>query len=391
MNQIDKTSRFKAAIEVVGRNVAYTLILLFILNMLAAVVMAWIERPGGISGDNRWKLPNYASYRDYARLIFEEYNATTTTYQPFVGWRRGPFQGVTTHVDSLGCRLTPDPAPDQPKTHAVYFFGGSTMWGTGADDAHTIPACFARQAPWCRVVNQGEKAWNSRQELDQLITLYARGQRPDVVVFYDGVNDVYHQCTRLTDVVPGHARVEYLRQATKMGSRMGVMRTFKALFLENLMALAAEIRKLEVFRKAAGPCSTFICPCDRGRAEAIADNLIANWAIAKTLVEAHGGTFLPVLQPVIFEGNPHTSHLGDNLDRPYGIASTYKLMYALIKEKLREHPIGVDVLDLTDAFDSEKLLYIDFCHVSKEGNAIVADRIFQRLQQAITMQVGSSR
>lgn len=383
MGSSEKIPRFKSVIIVVVRNVLITLILCFILNMLAGIVMEWIERPGGIKGDKRWKLPNYEAYRDTARIIFEEYNRTTTTYQPFVGWRREPFAGRTTNVDSMGRRQTPDPAPQQPKRFTVYFFGGSTMWGTGADDAHTIPALFARLWPDCSVFNYGEKAWNSRQELDQLITLYAGGHRPDAVVFYDGANDVYHQCTRLTDTVPGHARVEYLRQAAKLGHRVGIVRACKALFLENLIALTAEIRKLETFRKAGGPCSTFVCLCESQRAEAVADNLLANWQMAKTLVEAHGGIFLPVLQPVIFEGKPYTAHLGGNLDRPYGIAATYELMYALIRERLREHPIGSNVLDLTDAFDGDRLLYIDFCHVTREGNAIVAERIFHKLQHVL--------
>ncbi|GIW41807.1 MAG: hypothetical protein KatS3mg076_2384 [Candidatus Binatia bacterium] len=372
-------ARAKTVARWVWLNLLVTLALLFSVNTITGAVLAWVERPGGLAGDNRWKLPVYEGNREYARVVFEEFRSTTVSYRPFVGWRRDPFEGVTLRIDTQGRRRTVDPDPSRPKVGSVYFFGGSAMWGTGSDDAHTIPSLFARLEPRYAVENYAETAWNSRQGLDQLVTLYALGHRPDVVVFYDGANDVYHQCTRLTDVVPGHARVNYLREAAKHGRSVGLLRALRALFLEHLIALSAEIQKLEFFRKARGECSTFDCPCDEKKTDLIAQNLLANWQMAKILVEAHGGRFLPVLQPVAFEGRPYTKHLGSRLEKPFGIRPTFRLVYEKIRERLASHPIRSSVLDLTGTFDGDRPFYIDFCHVSPEGNAIVARKIFEHL------------
>ena len=74
-------------------------------------------------------------------------------------------------------------------------FGGSAMWGWGAPDWGTIPAYLqtelerAGDRPVC-VVNYAENGFVSTQNVIQLSLLLAAGDVPDVVVFYDGVNDV---------------------------------------------------------------------------------------------------------------------------------------------------------------------------------------------------------
>src|SRR5439155_17899889 len=77
------------------------------------------------------------------------------------------------------------------------FFGGSTMWGTSQRDDHTIAAEAAHRlqalaGPNARVevTNFGETGYVNTQELLQLMLELRAGHRPDVVVFYDGLNEV---------------------------------------------------------------------------------------------------------------------------------------------------------------------------------------------------------
>jgi lysophospholipase L1-like esterase len=79
---------------------------------------------------------------------------------------------------------------DSPK---VFVLGGSTVWGWGQRDEHTIPSELARIAEAsgtpARIVNLGQVAWTGWEEMTLLSWLLAKGERPDVVIFYDGFND----------------------------------------------------------------------------------------------------------------------------------------------------------------------------------------------------------
>jgi hypothetical protein len=71
-------------------------------------------------------------------------------------------------------------------------FGGSTLWGTGAPDDKTIASYLqAKLGANFDVYNYGETGYVSAQELNSLLLLLAQGHLPDIVIFYDGVNDGY--------------------------------------------------------------------------------------------------------------------------------------------------------------------------------------------------------
>jgi lysophospholipase L1-like esterase len=70
------------------------------------------------------------------------------------------------------------------------------VWGTGSPDWATTPAFLqsglqALKGRPVRVVNFGESGWVSSQGLIELIWQLKSGNYPDLVLFYDGSNDVY--------------------------------------------------------------------------------------------------------------------------------------------------------------------------------------------------------
>jgi lysophospholipase L1-like esterase len=79
----------------------------------------------------------------------------------------------------------------------VWFFGASALFGDGQRDDHTIPSEFARLAEAdgiaLEVRNYGRPGIAMWQELELFQQLVASGQQPDLVVFYDGFNDLAWQ------------------------------------------------------------------------------------------------------------------------------------------------------------------------------------------------------
>src|SRR5690606_2180612 len=113
--------------------------------------------------------------REHAKEIFIDYNRVQHQYEPFTGWKTLPYAGRTLHINELGIRTHTPPQPGIEKK-SVYFFGGSTMWGEGSDDQHTIPALVNEVKPEYEIQNHAQLAYASRQELDALITLYSKNQ-----------------------------------------------------------------------------------------------------------------------------------------------------------------------------------------------------------------------
>ena len=86
---------------------------------------------------------------------------------------------------------------ESPNSLDVHFFGGSTMFGTGQRDNYTIPSQVARRAESdgvpIRVTNHGQNGWVIWEALAEFQLMFARGEIPDVAVFYDGYNETLAQ------------------------------------------------------------------------------------------------------------------------------------------------------------------------------------------------------
>ncbi|MEP6999702.1 MAG: SGNH/GDSL hydrolase family protein [bacterium] len=142
------------------------------------------------------------------RKYLAEYEASLLMeWRPYVYWRRHPMVGDFVNVDTAGIRRTVQPAAGTLTPRRIYFLGGSTMWGTGHRDAMTIPsqvatALAAQGVNGVEITNLAETGYVFTQEFVQLFTLLRAGARPDLVVFYDGINDAVSSATSPTCGLP---------------------------------------------------------------------------------------------------------------------------------------------------------------------------------------------
>ena len=95
-----------------------------------------------------------------------------------------------------GYRVTWTAPPDPTKDEIVVFmFGGSTLYGIEVPDDLTIASLVAKnlndQIEGRRVIvrNYGVSGFVIDNEVHLLLKLLAAGERPDVVAFYDGLNE----------------------------------------------------------------------------------------------------------------------------------------------------------------------------------------------------------
>jgi lysophospholipase L1-like esterase len=377
------------ASKLIAGNLAVMVALLATLNALSWLAVGFrlsLRPPDAV--DARSQLPNYAD-KAQARRMYDEYRPSLRArYEPFVGWTRLPWKGEFTNIDNEGDRIHVAPAHTGPRRTAR-FFGGSTMWGTGAADAGTIPALFNELHPEYAVHNHGETAFTARQGLTRLITLLTRGETVDLAVFFDGVNDVVQQC-RVEVGVPGHERVGWFREAItqylEKPSLMGALRyAGYDLFLRYTLQIGQALtrRIVEADAETSEPVvgDGYDCDEDRGKAGAVADALVRTWEIAHGIVTSRGGTFVAILQPHAYVGSPRIDHLEGILGPAVG--RSLQSVYPLLQERVAAAGHAW-VHDLTHAYDRDQTndayLLVDGFHVSAQGNRVIVQHIDEILR-----------
>jgi hypothetical protein len=244
-------------------------------------------------------LPFFAGV-GWTRTHFLEFHSLRSRYMSYIGWRREPFQGKTITLEGPYARRATVGSAD-PGKPSVYFFGGSTMWGMGVDDANTIPSLVARIGGF-RSQNYGESGWTAHQSLTLLIQLFQEGHRPDAVVFYDGANDVAHKCRR--ELTPAsHAREHQIRAAVSMTKPQHVYGLQH--MLQPLIGLAAQIQR-GLSRREGGSCRL-----PREPTEGAADRRQPSPGldVARRLVEVLRGRFIGILQPVAYYSDTKLDHV----------------------------------------------------------------------------------
>ncbi len=116
------------------------------------------------------------------------------TYTSFVGNSLRDHQGRYVNVAGRERRSYEPAGLAGTEPVDVWFLGGSTMFGFSAQrDLHTIPSEVVRLAEAdgvaVRAHNFGSPGYVNMQETVLAAQLLAAGERPDLIVFYDGIND----------------------------------------------------------------------------------------------------------------------------------------------------------------------------------------------------------
>ncbi|GJL61411.1 MAG: hypothetical protein NPIRA04_00650 [Nitrospirales bacterium] len=347
----------KSITKLIFTNIAVLLAGLFAVNFFFSIIIdgVYLYKKVVVSIGQplyRESLPD----QEEAQQIFRELRQLTKQYAPYMGWSRQPFSGVTTNVDPVyGERITPQ-SSNQPGKH-IHFFGGSTMWGSGVDDQHTIPAHFHTLQPEYRVYNHAQSGFISRQGVARLVNLVNQNSKMDVVVFYDGCNDPLTLC-RGDISINGHREESKIRQ--KLEHQWQIPQNV-------FTATHKAIRT--IFKGGHRPPSR--CKDDPGYAKTVATTMVNNWKIAKTIAAMKGADFHAILQPVSRLGRPNIDYLDEKYD-----GSEWKAVYPYVQAiKQKEHLTWLH--DFSDAFDRKDPIYIDLCHVNSLGNEIIAKKLSQ--------------
>jgi len=329
--------------------------------------------------DPRANLPYYLK-QDWAISFWTEWTqfnnvAGAYRYYPYAVWRGGPFQGETININQDGIRLTPA-VQCEGDAYRVFVFGGSTLWGLGAPDWLTIPAILQSKLdqrlsqPVC-VINYGQSAYISSQEIITLLMELQRGNIPDTVIFYDGMNEV-----GIANAV-GRAGTHfyYSSIADRFNQSPGATNTYIPLLSDSRL-----YQTLQSFAPSLqSPAQDTSPMVDRDQlAEDIIEIYLSNYQIVRAWAEEFGFEYHFFWQPVMFVSEkpftPEEEPMWEEGSGPI-LADLYVQVYQQIREEAtsREHLYYIaDVLD-----DQTDQIFIDYNHLTPVGNQLVAEEMLR--------------
>lgn len=302
-------------------------------------------------------MPNHTD--DVIGFKNETKNFRGYPYKAFLGWVSPDIKGAYVNIEN-GRRVT-ELSSVIERNETIHFFGGSTMWGHGVLDKNTIPSLVSEQLK-ITTINYGEQAYNSRQELNLLVDNLGALNSNDVVIFYDGVNDVYHNC-RSHNTPNGHAREFFIKDLLADDQDRQRINDWldKSSLYRFVKGLAARISLTENAARK-GYHNSCVSP---EYAERVANFLVANWKVADAVLSEQGVKFLCALQPNPYTFNGTISYSMEEMK------IQIDSVYPLIKDKARNLSCFVDY--------SERLLVDNFtdscCHVNELGNREISSML----------------
>lgn len=173
------------------------MLLFMVVNLLCAGALGIRDKRS--TQDESADLDAYStiSRAEAAKYLYEQHlmSIKGLEYEPWVQFREPTVHGQFLNTDENGFRRTVPAKTPPAGARRVYFFGGSTTFGYGVPDRHTIPSYFQqiadKGAPGPAVAkNCGRGYYYSSQELTLFEGLLKQGDVPDWAVFIDGTNEV---------------------------------------------------------------------------------------------------------------------------------------------------------------------------------------------------------
>lgn len=329
---------------------------------------------------------------DWSTGYFDEFRgAVRVDWKPYVEWWQRPFRGAYVTLDERGLRRTPGENSDDDQAIRILCFGGSTMMGMGARDEQTIPAVLARRLGEIgyrvSVTNYGQLGHNSTQEAITLQQLLKAGERCDIAVFYDGINEM--ACAEQT------GRADGLFNEARRRAEFNLLHQERRGDLIVAALMAAAPRTLRRLRRLTGlalrgPFPVLEADFSRVDLNRLARDVIAVYAsnlrLVRLLAREYGFQPMFFWQPVITTKKLKTTdeQRWEN-DYTRDPARRQLLYYAIIAQRrcYTELLNASDTIDLSALFDDwAEPVYIDLYHLSEAGNAAVAEAMLPAVARA---------
>lgn len=366
-NMKTTTNRFKEILET-HRNylkpVDYTIrmvgIVLCLLVLLEVLSFVSVTLYTSVDTNKAHKVIDIDAYEDkeWAADYFDEFiESSQTEYYPYLGYRRLPhYKGSYVNLDNNSVRTTLNPCSlSSLETIKIFMLGGSTVWGTGAREEGTIPSQLSRElcedGYGVEVFNFGESGYTSFHTLIRLQLELRKGNIPDIVVCYDGINDVFSSDQNGVAGLPQN--VINRQNDYNARDRMNIRAVFPHFFRITDRIIGARSEK-----------SLTITANETLNVET-ARVYLNTVKLIKVLEDGFGFKSFFYWQPSFYTKAILSNHETTKIKYEEAMDRDYNKVASLVNVP--------PIISLTGVFDhNTETIFIDWIHISEEGNSIIA-------------------
>lgn len=372
------------------------------------------ERLSGVdaeSMDQRVAADTYSD-RSWVNRYYQEFRRSRDLqWKSYVYWRQRPHRGDHINIDTDGIRLTTVGEPQEKSNSPVkiFMFGGSTLWGTGARDAFTIPSLVAKELHYKGIVSEitnfGETAYVSTQEVIALLLRLQKGDIPNLVIFYDGVNDTM---SAYQQHVAGLPQNEFNRVREFNLSKPDNFRERAAMMVRDVVAQLSMVHLLRDLLRRSEVRSDDETDESRlgglkhpsGRQfvnfESLARDVfrtyVTNLDLVKALSDDYRFGYLFYWQPTIFDKPDLTEYERLQRDKMRSAEQFIRKTYEIMQHARLPEQYENSFHDLSGLFSEvREPVYLDWSHPGESGNKVIAERMVNDIVRAITASKASQK
>nr|QNO51694.1 hypothetical protein GMKFMAKO_00010 [Methanosarcinales archaeon ANME-1 ERB6] len=387
------------AIDYVSKVLVIVVIMLLILEVLSfGAYTAYRVFKGEGAVDSRLTSEVYQN-QTWAEQYFKELHelAPQMQYYPYVGFRNKPnFHGKYINLNEESVRKTWNPPlSNDEKAIKVFFFGGSTVWSYGARDEYTVPSYLSKvlyeEGYSVYVTNFGEWAYTNTQELIRLQLELRKGNIPDIVIFYDGINDGISSYQSKIAGFPHNVekrKLEY-NSLDRLNNVFNIRRPLvkKSYTIKGIRFFLHKILNLNLDKRLNIDEKQFLSKDEQLKlAKNTTDMYFNNTKLIRSLEDEYGFKSYFFWQPTIFsKQNLSSTEKGiiENSEDPEDWEEFFDRTYSLVHSRIN-HFNSSNIYYIADIFDNEMAtVFIDRWHISEEGNKKVADEIAKEIIEGV--------
>jgi len=334
--------------------------------------------------DSRHKADVYKDHKEIAEYYREKRQSDKTHWKSYVHWSFDEFDGKYIKINANGVRYTKNFCDGKKDSvYRIFTFGGSAMWGVGDSDENTIAShlskCLYDKGLLVEVSNFGVAGWITTQGVIELICQLQHGNVPDMVIFYDGDNNVwsgYQNGKAGLPVQQQHRRDEFNLLNPAQGRRSPeVVLTHVFPNIKRVYLSAA--RRFGV----GGGCA--VAELNEDLSRQILSVYANNCKIVSSLGEAYGFKSLFYWQPVLFYKDKLSEWEKKRIKDAEFMRPQFDQVYGMVDDYMSKFT-EVRFFNISNIFKhTEEPIYIDNSHMSGVGNKIIAGRMAEDVEKII--------
>ncbi len=276
---------------------------------------------------------------------FESKQKYHLEFAPYIHWKA---KSDSNHITILknGNRKTIN-QNKQKEIKIIWMFGGSTLFCANVADSQTISSYLSKELNNNYIVrNFGQPGFIFRQQLYYLLNqLIETNQIPDIIIFYDGINDILN--TARNGKSGTLAYQEYREKDFQMST------SIKKRMINYYTPIIAKFRNK--FNLKLSPIIT---------KNLIEKEISQSIQILCSLSEYYNFKVYHFNQPTIFTKKILT----------YSEKEIHNKYHNLQKYFLQDYYLySYDIADIFD--NSKKEIFEDFCHINARGNKLIAEQM----------------